>query len=427
MIYRFPLKMHIGEKSLAIIEIGSEVKRGQCIAIPEKLGVKIHSSINGKVIEIKNDCVYIEAYGIQSKEYIKIKDCNTISEYAYEAGIIGAGGAGFPTNVKLNTEIVNGIVIANCVECEPLLNHNIKRIEDSPILLIKGIMYAMESTKAVKAIIGIKAKNFQAINILEKIIKELKYNIEIHKVENIYPMGEERALIHSIFNEWLLPTELPTKINSIVLNAETLINITRAIEERKPVIDKDFTVVGDFKDRDKSRVYLDCPVGYPIKELIKNDQLSYEIGEVVIGGPYTGKSEKLEEAFITKCSGGAIFTIPFPTYRGPVGLLVCACGGDAKRLEEIASKMGSEIKATVFCKNIAENGKCMTPGTCPGQVQKIMYLKSQGAKRIIMSNCNDCSNTVMSCAPKLGLGVYHATDHIFRTVGYPLSRRMKID
>ncbi|MGL6063670.1 MAG: proline reductase-associated electron transfer protein PrdC [Fusobacteriaceae bacterium] len=428
-MFKFLLKMHVGNPSEPTVEVGQLVTRGECIANPIKLGAKIHSSINGKVIKIDEEAIFIESTKTNSDEYKKIKKCETIAEYAYEAGIVGAGGAGFPTHIKLQTKIPNGFIIANCVECEPSLEHNIVFLEKDSTLVIKGIRYTMEATGATKGYIGIKSKNKKAISETQKVIDKLGYEktIEIKEVKNIYPMGEERALIHAIFDKWIEAKDLPSTLNCVVMNGETLANLTRAIEDRKPVIDKDFTVVGDFSNKDTSNVYFNLPIGGSIKELTKEYKLNYDLGELVIGGPYTGVAGKLEETYLTKISGGAIFTIPLPKYEGPVGLLVCACGANEERLRDIAMKMNSEVKGVTFCKNVTENKKCNTPGVCPGQAQSVMYLKSQGAKRIIMSNCNDCSNTVMCCAPKLGIGVYHATDHIFRTINYPLSRRMSIE
>lgn len=427
-IFKFPLKMHVGEPCEPVVKVGDVVERGELIANPVKLGAKIHSSVSGKVVEIKDGIITIEANAVQSKEYKKIKECSSIAEYALEAGIVGAGGAGFPTHIKLKTQIPGGYIIANGVECEPALEHNVEYLKLSPEVVIKGIQYAMESTGATFSHIGIKEKNKEAIASVNKALKALNIgNIKVAPVKDIYPMGEERALINAIFDKWIDPKDLPSSMNCVVMNTETLANLAKAIDDRKPVIDKDITVAGDFQNKEAKNVYFDLPIGTSLKKLTADYKLTYELGELVVGGPYTGVAADLEEATLTKISGGAIFTIPLPIYEGPIGLLVCACGANEARLRDIATKMKSDIKAVTFCKNIAENGKCKTPGLCPGQAQGVMYLKSKGSKRIIMSNCNDCSNTVMCCAPKLGVGVYHATDHIFRTVDYPLTRRLKVD
>ena len=151
---------------------------------------------------------------------------------------------------------------------------------------------------------------------------------------------------------------------------------------------------------------------------------------MVIGGPYTGKAGDIDTSVVTKISGGAIVTIPLPEFDGPIGLLVCACGANEERLRDVAGKMKSEVVAVTKCKNAIEvrgTNKCLTPGNCPGQVQGVMHLKKNGAKRILISNCSDCTNTVMCCAPNMGVPVYHHTDHIFRTVDDELTRRLPME
>ncbi|SHE44457.1 proline reductase-associated electron transfer protein PrdC [Tissierella praeacuta DSM 18095] len=429
-LYRIPLKQHVGAPCVEVIKIGDKVLRGQCIAEPNGLGAKIHSSVTGKVINITDEFMEIEGEIINKEDYVKIKKCKSISETAYEAGIVGAGGAGFPAYIKLKSEIPDGVVIANCVECEPILNHNIKLLEENPEIVIKGLRYAMEATKAPKGYIAIKAKNQAAISSLRKVIGNAK-DIEVKELKDIYPMGEERAIIHEIFGTWLTPEQLPIEAKSVVMNGETLANLTRAVEDLKPVIDKDITVGGKLKSGKEANVFFQVPIGTPISILIdKCGGIDGDYGEVVIGGPYTGKAGDIHNSVVTKISGGAIVTIPLPEYKGPIGLLVCACGADEVRLRDIAEKMKSEVVAVTKCKNAVEVrgvNKCLTPGDCPGQVQGVMHLKKNGAKRILISNCSDCTNTVMCCAPNMGVPVYHHTDHIFRTVGHELTRRLPME
>lgn len=423
------LKQHIGGPCKAIVKEGERVKRGQLIGVPEGLGANIHSSMSGVVEKIEEDRIIISADEKQSEDYVKLDECDDYLKIIENAGIVGAGGAGFPTHIKLNANLKNGYVIANCVECETALHHNIRLIEEDPEIVIKGIKYAMEITKAPKAYIAIKGKNTKAINSLKRHLDGTE--IEIKELKDMYPMGEERAILHAIFGKWLEPNQLPLEANSVVLNTETLANIARAIEDRKPVIDKDITIIGKLKTGNEPNTLFQIPIGTPIKNLI--DQcggIDGEYGEVIIGGPYTGKSDDLDSALLTKVSGGAIITIPFPKYNGPVGLLVCACGGDEERLRDVAEKMGSKVTGVEECKNVVKvkgANKCKTPGDCPGQAEKIIALKRSGAERVIISNCSDCSNTVMCCAPKMGIPVYHHTDHVFRTLDYPLTRRLPME
>jgi len=366
LIYKFPLKMHVGAPSTPIVKKGEKIERGQCIAEPQGLGAKIHSSISGNVLEINENEIIVEGNENQSTDYVKIKECETILEAIYEAGIVGAGGAGFPTHVKFSGTAKVECIIANCVECEPLLKHNIKLIEENPEILLKGITYAMEAAKAGKAIIAIKKKNKKAIECIKKVIGSFE-NITIAELKDLYPMGEERAIINEVFDKWLEPTQLPLDANCIVLNCETLSNITRAVEDGKPVIDKDITVAGKLRNENKQKIFFQVPIGTPINELIeKSGGVDGKYGEIVLGGPYTGIAGDYENSIVTKTSGGVIVTIELPEFNGKLGLLVCACGADEKRLRDIAGKMGATVTEAVNCKNIEVVrgvNKCKTPGT----------------------------------------------------------------
>ncbi|SFB40803.1 proline reductase-associated electron transfer protein PrdC [Clostridium frigidicarnis] len=365
-MFKFPLKMHVGAPCEPVVKEEEKVQRGQCIAEPTKgLGAKIHASVTGIVSKVTESEIIIKADENQSNDYLKIKQCDSIIDSVFEAGIVGAGGAGFPAHVKLKAEIADGYIVANCVECEPLLKHNIKLLEENPEMVIKGIRYAMEATKAPKGYMGIKSKNKKAIDSVKKALNGAT-DIEVKELQDLYPMGEERALIHAILGQWLRPDQLPLEAKCVVLNTETLANITRAVENRKPVIDKDFSVAGKLKSGKETTVFFQVPVGTQVCELVeKAGGIDGAFGEVVIGGPYTGKADNLENATVTKISGGAIVTIELPEFTGKLGLLVCACGASEERLKDVASKMNAEVVGSVECKNIEHiknASKCKTPG-----------------------------------------------------------------
>jgi len=391
MNFRFILKMAVGAPSKAIVNEGDAVKRGQCIAVPDGLGCKIHSSVDGVVTKITNEYVEIKRSDDASDDFLKIKECETISDYAFEAGIVGAGGAGFPTHIKLSTKLDNGYVIANAAECEPVLSHNIQSIENNPELLVKGIKYAMESTNSSRGYIALKPKYKTTAISLGKILKKYE-NIEIKWLPDIYPAGDERVIVREVLGVELQPGELPSKANGVVFNVETLQNITLAIEERKPVIDKDITVGGRVVEAEKGKVFRNVPIGAPIKEYIHmcgGYILPY--GEIVEGGPFTGKAVT-EDKPITKTTGGILVSMPYPKDTRKVGIIACECGADEERLKEIASGMGAEVVAEARCKRMKEvNGRyrCDKPGECPGQAEKVLFLKREGAEIIITGTCED--------------------------------------
>lgn len=429
--FQFPLKQHIGEQAAPIIVKGDNVVRGQLIASKRvnSLGANIYSSVTGVVEEVKEEAIVIVADPEQSDEYVSLKSENPL-DLIEEAGIVGLGGAGFPTYAKLAKPFTNnGVVIVNAAECEPILSHNIERIEEKSKQLIRGLEIVMEIVNATAGVIAIKAKHKKAIDSLEKAIQNS--NIRVALLPDMYPMGEERAIIREVLGMVLPVNSLPMEANAIVINAETVCRVQEAVDMKKPLIDKDITVAGKIKGNAQSKLiqtFKNVPLGMSVADVFEMaGGIEEGYGEIIMGGPFTGKRTNLNEAII-KTTGGLIASECFMKGPEKIGLLVCACGADKERLEQIAESMGSEVVGVEYCKQAKEvknTRKCENPGRCPGQVQKVMSLKKAGAQAVLISNCTDCSNTVMSCAPKMGLPVYHCTDGALRAVNIPLVRAIK--
>lgn len=429
-IYHYDLKQHIGRASKAIVAKGEVVKRGQLIAIKpqEQLGAHIFTSVSGKVKEITEQAIWIEEADTDFTTYIPLKEKAPLA-LIDEAGIVGLGGAGFPTSIKLKSQLTEeGVVIINGAECEPILAHNIVRIQKQPEKVLRGLMIVMDILKVKKGIVAIKRKHEKAIEGIKDAIYQIGNNkVHVFELEDLYPMGEERALIREIKGELLLTDALPMTVDAVVMNVETVLRIAEAVDDKKPLIDKDLTVAGKLVANQLIKVLEDVPIGKSVEKVFEMaGGLKEMYGELIIGGPFTGKRIS-EDDFILKTTGGLIATETF--LKGPekIGLLVCACGADATRLEEMAASMGSQVVGIEKCKQAHEqNGilKCENPGHCPGQVGKVLALKKQGAEALLISNCTDCTNTVMSCAPNLGLTVYHCTDGALRAVNHKLIRRM---
>lgn len=426
-LYRILLRQHVGVVDTPVVKVGDVVEKGTLIAVPVGLGANIHSSVNGRVKEVKEDEIIIEEDEVKKDGFKPLSAADSIVDAIKEAGIVGMGGAGFPTHVKMNIDLQGGVVIANGIECEPVLAHNIRQMTEYPDVIYKGLLYAMKATNASKGIFAVKAKNKQAILALKRVIKD--NNIEIAELPDMYPMGEERAIIREVLGQLLTPNQLPSAANAVVCNVETLSHIAEAVELKKPVITKHITVAGRLKKGPESQVFMDVPIGTTVRELIEAaGGIDGEYGEIILGGPFTGHSVTLDDV-ITKTSGGILVTIPFLKETRKMGLLVCACGGNEVRLREIAQKMGADVVGVERCKqaiDVRGSLKCEDPGNCPGQAEKVLKLKKSGAEVILISNCSDCTNTVMCVAPKLKMPVYHLTDHVMRTVNHPLIRKLKV-
>lgn len=452
------LRQHVGAPCEPCVEVGAEVKKGTLIATPTGLGANIFSSVYGKVVEITDDRIIIEAADEQPDEFVPIDvpaDASKL-DMVKAAGVVGMGGAGFPTGVKLNINLsetslgemnpeINpeiddveepgkySYILINAAECEPGLEHNIRQLEEQCDKCLRGVKYCMEITQADKAIFAIKKKNKKAVKTLMAAI-ENEENISMHLLPDIYPMGEERAVVRECLGLNLDTTQLPSAARAVVVNLETAARIAEAIDEKRPCISKNMTVRGNIKGGNAAHVFMDVPIGVSVGEMIEKAggfDKPDEVGEIIMGGAFTGRAAELDEP-TTKTTGGILTTYRMPDLTGKkVGLLVCACGGNEARMRVIAEKMHGEVVSVCRCKQAIENKpgaplKCLRPGNCPGQVKNNMQFKKDGCEYIIIGNCSDCTNTVMASAPQMGLKVFHQTDHVMRAVGHAQYRQLTV-
>lgn len=430
-VFKIFLKQGIGAPSTPVVKPGDAVFRGQVIAVldPAKLSVDLHSSVTGTVEEVTDNFISILKTGEVDESFVKLNQSGSVAEIVRRAGILGLGGAGFPSYIKMATKLnEEGYIICNAAECEPVLEHNLHQIRENPKGLLDAMTIAMEATGAGKGIIGIKFKHRDDIKLLTGTIKELGIkHIRVLPLRNVYPVGEERALIRDTINQLLGTTQLPSEANAVVFNVETLYAIGDAVRDGKPLIDKFVTVAGELKGLDPaSSKVIRVPVGKKVGAIIDEfGGLNKDIGEILLGGPYTGKRGSKED-YLTKTLGGIIVTKPFKTInKEPIGVIQCACGPLFNRLEQVVESMDGTLVGHEICKNAVENNgtfKCKDPGNCPGQAEKVLALKKQGAKHVIIGHCTDCTNTVMGSAPKLGMEVHHITDHVMETMDRPHMR-----
>lgn len=429
------LRQHVGKPCVPCVKKGDKVTVGTLIARPQGLGANIHSSVDGVVSKITSEAIFIKPskkildIGTSVKKTVSAKKDDLLGRVV-EAGVVGMGGAGFPTGVKLNIDLHGGYVLVNAAECEPILVHNMAQLVMYPNETVKGIQYAMKITNAKQGIVAIKQKHTHEIESLLKALKGID-NIRVHLLPDIYPMGEERAIIRETLGILLPVTALPSEANSIVINVETILRVYEAIELGRPIVSKKITVSGKIKGGINGvMVFHDVPIGVRVRDVIEAaGGIDGKYGEIIMGGPFMGRPCSIDDP-VAKTTGGIIVTEPFKDYKGAkVGLLVCACGANEDRLKDIAKKHNMEVVDVEYCKQAKDpkgNGvyKCENPGNCPGQALKCMNIKKAGATEILISNCSDCTNTVMGSAPGLGLNVHHSTDHIFETVGMPVQRHL---
>ena len=384
-----PLKQHVGGPCQAIVNVGDHVKRGQLVAVPAGLGANIHASLSGVVEEITEMDIVVKLDKEQTDDYVRLEKTDDYLQKIKDAGIVGVGGAGFPTGIKFSTQIPGGYLIANAAECEPILGHNVKFMEEQPEVLVRGMKYIMELTGAKEGYIAIKTKYRKALLALGKACTN-EPNISIKILPNMYPAGDERVIVRETLGVILQPGQLPLEANAIISNVETIKHVVNAIEDDKPLIDKDLTVGGRVQN---PSIFLDVPIGLPISVFIERaGGYINPHGEIVRGGPFTGRPAQENEP-INKTTGGLLVAMPYPQEREKVGILICECGAQEERLRQIADGMGAEVVSVQMCKRMKpdKNGRlrCELPGICPGQAEKVLKMKKDGAKAVIAGTCQD--------------------------------------
>ena len=223
-----------------------------------------------------------------------------IVDLVREAGVVGAGGAGFPTHVKLNGKAE--YVIANGAECEPLLRVDQLLMQREAAKVVRGMELAMEATSAQYGVIATKAHYHGAVKALESALAG-KPKITLHLMDSYYPSGDEKSIIYEVTGRVVPSGKLPLDVGCVVSNVASLVNIAAAAEG-KPVIHKDVTIGGDVP----SPITVTVPVGAPIREVMALSGFRGSVKDyaLIVGGPCMGKLEDDWDAPITKTTGGLL-------------------------------------------------------------------------------------------------------------------------
>lgn len=260
MIY--PLSQHIGAPATAVVAKGDAVLKGQKIAEAGGfVSAPIYSSVSGKVLALEKhlnptgnsvDCIVIENDGEYNEvEYSCSKALGELSKEEIlnkigEAGIVGMGGAGFPTRVKLSPKEPDKIeyIIANCAECEPYITADYRRMLENTEELVSGMRVVLSLFENAKGIFGVEDNKKDCIEKLQEAIKD-EPRMEVRILQTKYPQGAERQLIYALTKRAINSSMLPADAGCIVDNVETLVGIHNAVINGKPLMERIVTVSGD--------------------------------------------------------------------------------------------------------------------------------------------------------------------------------------
>lgn len=217
-----------------------------------------------------------------------------------KAGVVGAGGAGFPTYVKL--KCTAEYVIVNCAECEPLIKSDKYLMEQNAESIVEGLRCAMSCVGAKNGVLAIKYKNKSAVHALEVAVSG-KENVSIHLLDNYYPAGDEQQIIYEVTKRTIPVGKLPSEVGCVVINAQTAYHIAQAMED-KPVVRRNVTITGAVR----SPLTITAPIGTAVAYLIEMaGGVTVKDYSVIIGGPLMGRvSEDPSNEFVTKTTNGII-------------------------------------------------------------------------------------------------------------------------
>lgn len=383
-----PLSQHIGTPAAVIVNKGDKVKTGQKIA--ESRGFvssNIHSSVSGKINRIdsvidttgyKQTAVFIDTEGDEWMETIDRSDeivtdikltSEEIIKRCLESGIVGLGGATFPSHVKLTVPAGKkcDVLIINGVECEPYLTSDHRLMLERGEEVLIGVSIIMKALKVNRAMIGIENNKKDAAGHLTKLAGAFN-GISVHELKVKYPQGAEKQLIKALINREVPSGKLPLDVNCVVHNVGTAFAVYEAVQKNKPLIERVVTITG--KSLSNPGNFL-VRTGTPVIRLIEAaGGLPEDTGKIISGGPMMGK---------------ALSSLDVPIVKGTSGIILLP------RDESVRS----EIKACIRC------AKCVS--ACPLGLEPflLMTLSEKGlferAEHERITDCMECGSCSFTC------------------------------
>lgn len=329
----YPLSQHIGAPAKAIVKVGDEVLVGQKIAEAGGfISAVVVSSVSGKVkkieprvtaggaksisIVIENDGLYTAVEGLgEDRDATKLSK-QEIRDIVREAGIVGLGGAGFPTNVKLTPKDESKIdyVIVNGAECEPYLTCDYRMMIEEPERLVGGLKVMLQLFENAKAVIGIENNKPKAIEKLRALVKD-EPKITVEPLRTKYPQGGERSLIYAVTGREINSSMLPADAGCVVDNVNTVMAIYDAVCKRTPILERVITVTGDaVKEPQNFKVR----TGMNYNDII--EAAGGFVGEpkkILSGGPMMGQAMYTTDVPVTKNSSSLTCFLEDEVERNP--------------------------------------------------------------------------------------------------------------
>jgi electron transport complex protein RnfC len=383
-----PVSQHIGSPANPVVNKGDSVKVGQLIAAGKGfISANIHSSVSGKVNKIdisadgagfRQNAVFIDVVGDEWIDTIDrskniVRDIRLspeeIVKRCFDAGIVGLGGATFPSHVKLT--VPSGkkceVLIINGVECEPYLTSDHRLMLEKGEEILIGVTILMKALKVERAMIGIENNKPDAISHITSLASTFK-GITVHALKVKYPQGAEKQLIKSLTGREVPSGRLPLDVGAVVHNVGTSFAVYEAVQKNKPLFERVVTVTG--KHLSKPGNYM-VRIGTPLSKLIEvAGGIPEDTGKIINGGPMMGK---------------AVSNIDVPVVKGMSGAIIVP-------LEE---SVRDEIKPCIRC------AKCVS--ACPLNLEPYLLMalseKSlfERAEKERITDCMECGSCSFTC------------------------------
>jgi len=229
-------------------------------------------------------------------------DAQQIADRVREAGIVGAGGAGFPTHVKFGSRVET--VIANGAECEPLLRCDKATMRDNTEEVLRGLSLLAEATGAARAVIALKGHYHDVVQRVREVARTSFPDVELFELRNYYPAGDEQVLVNAVTGRVVPEGGIPLQVNVVVNNVVTLTQVARAVDHGRPVTRRPLTVGGDVR----RPVTCELPIGTPMRRAVElAGGPSTSTGWVIVeGGPMMGRVVTDPDEPVTKKTSGVI-------------------------------------------------------------------------------------------------------------------------
>jgi Na+-translocating ferredoxin:NAD+ oxidoreductase subunit C len=381
--YVLPLSQHIGAPSVPTVEVGQKVRRGQKIADPGGfVSVALHAPVTGHVeaIELRlhpngrmmqSIVLHRDPWSAQTFEGLgpvawhprRPKDA---IQAVQEAGIVGLGGAAFPSHVKLSVpagKVVTEVVINGC-ECEPYLTCDHRLMTERPEAVIRGTEILMKLLGGVRGWIGVELNKGDAIEALRALAPE---DIQVRGVQVKYPQGAEKMLVEALFGVEIPKGGLPLDRGILTNNVGTTAALADLFDRGIPLLERLVTVTGPGVDRPRN---LMVPLGTPLRALLEHCGLRSETVQVIAGGPMMGAPQK---------------SIDVPVLKGTSGIL-CLDGPATVNLQEFPCiRCGRCVRACPMFLNPARLARLVRAG------------RAEGAGEIHLMNCFECASCSYVC------------------------------